>query len=360
MQKLRFVIARACSIPIFILLGLASDAHSESIQWNEIDSMPSSNGINQIQWRVLPQAPSLPPIDKKATDWVENDVPYESELRSNQIVWEELPEEERHITDEEIGKPSAPIPFKPVVVPPFPLQALDRSISFGDGFVGPDISWNVPNGLRWSEHWPGSVSMYGQSRDARNGSLHQSNGRDDDYIVHTNIVQAGNWSVGINTSVRSVKSIKTGADNTSLVEEVISNGFRIATSLGDTAGIAFGGERVIQWNAKTNTVQKFYLITTKAWWLGNEGNDYPLLVADGGALIDNNPYLIPAGSVSILFNDYVSSFIEYHSGTTQLAWSVSMNDGFPLRLTWGVTHNHQNKLTKANELGVFLSASIGF
>ena len=54
-----------------------------------------NNDINQIKWRVLPQAPSLPPINKNATDWVDSDVPYESELRSNQIVWEELPEEDQ-------------------------------------------------------------------------------------------------------------------------------------------------------------------------------------------------------------------------------------------------------------------------
>ena len=132
---------------------------------------------------------------------------------------------------------------------------------------------------------------------------------------------------------------------------------------------------------------------TNAWWLGNQGNDYPLLIANGGFgtgryanqdilapwtnplrfaciedfenrestfSVDNDLCWSPIGSVSIVFNDYVSTFVEYSSGTAQFGGSVSMDDGIPLRLTLGVEFAQSNQVVEPDQLRWFFRASIGF
>ena len=64
---------------------------------------------------------------------------------SKEIIWEPLTEEESKFTDEQIEEGLPEVKVNPPL-----LQALDRSIAFEDGLVGPDISLNIPNGLRWS------------------------------------------------------------------------------------------------------------------------------------------------------------------------------------------------------------------
>ena len=101
-------------------------------------------------------------------------------------------------------------------------------------------------------------------------------------IIHANVLQTESWSVALNTSFRSVYQGEQAAGGTTQVGEGIASGFRIAKAMGDTAGIAFGGEQVLQWDDKTDTGRNLYLMASKGWWLGNNGKDYPLLIANGG------------------------------------------------------------------------------
>ncbi|QNI72314.1 hypothetical protein [Synechococcus sp. NOUM97013] len=392
-QTLRLDWIRACSIPALALLALGTEVRANSIQWDVIGSEAPRNTNLQIQWIDLPPPPPLPPLDQNTIAWTEVDETNESERRTNQIAWEVLSEQESSIPDEQIAEQSSPNAIPPLVIPPSPLQALDRSIAFEDGFVGPDISWYIPNGLRWSQRWFGSASLRGQSRRTNDGPFYKWNGGDAVAIVHANILQAGSWSVGLNTSIRSVNPTQTGAGSSSQLGEGVSSGFRIATSIGETGGIAFGGEQVIQWDDKTDSGRNLYLMATKGWWLGKQGNDYPLLIANGGFgtgryanqdilapwtnplrfacienfenrsgtfSVDNDLCWSPIGSISVVFNDYVSTFVEYRSGTAQVAGSVSMSDGIPLRLTWGVDFAQLNQVVEPDRLRWFFRASIGF
>ena len=69
---------------------------------------------------------------------------------------------------------------------------------------------------------------------------------EDVYIIHANILQTGSWSLGLNTTIQGGNSGQTGADNGSELGRSISSGFRIAKSISETAGVAFGGEQVFQ------------------------------------------------------------------------------------------------------------------
>ena len=142
-----------------------------------------------------------------------------------------------------------------------------------------------------------------------------------------------------NTTIQGGNSGQTGADNGSELGRSISSGFRIAKSISETAGVAFGGEQVFSVGQQTDTGRNLYLIATKGWWLGNQGNDYPLLIANGGFGTDATPTKtngstlfdlhasrilrietghlpltticagVQIGSLSIIFNDYVSTFV---------------------------------------------------
>ena len=371
-------------------MALGAKSRAEPIQWELVGSEPSKQDQNPVRWIDLP--PPIAPVNQNIIIWTKVDDHQELEIPSNQIAWEELTEQDSNLSDEAIAEQPAPGPIHPLLIPAPPLRALDRSVAFKSGFVGPDISWNIPNGFRWSERWFGSASFQGQNRRSNDGSFYGWNDGDAVAIMHANILQAGSWSIGINTSIRSVYQGDQAAGGRTKIGEGVSSGFRIATAIGHSGGIAFGGEQVVQWDDKTDTGRNFYLMATKGWWLSNEGNDYPLLIANGGFgtgryanqdvmswnnplrfaciknienrinlySVDNDLCWSPIGSLSVVFNDYVSTFVEYRSGTAQVAGSISMSDGIPLRLTWGIDFAIRNRIVPADELRWVFRTSIGF
>jgi hypothetical protein len=284
----------------------------------------------------------------------------------------------------------------PELPPPPKLQALDRSIAFSDGLVGPDIGWFVPNGFRWSQRWFGDVAVLGNSRRTKDESFFAWNNGDATAILNVNVLQAGSWSVGLNTSFRSVYQGDNAAGGSTQVGEGVASGFRVATAIGDTGGIAFGGEQVIQWDDKTDTGRNLYVMASKGWWLGGDGRDYPLLIANGGFgtgrfanqsvnswdnplrfacingvenldgkregsfNIDSNLCWSPIGTVSLVMNEWWGMFVEYRSGTAQAAASINLTGGIPLRLTWGVNFAEKNEVQDWDALTWVFRASFGF
>lgn len=280
----------------------------------------------------------------------------------------------------------------PELPPPPKLQALDRSIAFSDGLVGPDIGWYVPNGFRWSQRWFVDASVLGQSRRKKDEDFFGWNNGDATAILNVNVLQAGSWSVGLNTSFRSVYQGDNAAGGATQVGEGVASGFRVATAIGDTGGIAFGGEQVIQWDDKTDTGRNLYLMASKGWWLGADGKDYPLLIANGGFgtgrfanqsintfdnplrfacingvenrsdsfAIDNDLCWSPIGTVSLVMNEWWGMFVEYRSGTAQVAASLNLTGGIPLRLTWGVNFAEKNEVQDWDALTWVFRASFGF
>ncbi|WP_240789301.1 hypothetical protein [Synechococcus sp. BS56D] len=290
----------------------------------------------------------------------------------------------------------------PELPPPPPLQALNRSIAFGDGLVGPDISLRLPNGFRWSQRWFGDVTVLGYSyQDGRKPGdpfvpAIDSGNLDGWAILHANLLQTENWSIALNTSFRSLQSNPNVPGGSTGITDGVSSGFRIARAIGDNGGIAFGGEQVIQWDDQTDTGRNLYLVASNGWWLGDNKKDYPLFIASGGfgtgrwasftkndpagqdlddifdftcitvetnrklAKIDENLCWGPFGSASLVFNEWWGIFVEYVSSRATLGVSSNMTGGIPLRFTAGVHFVKENEIVPPNELRWIIEASLGF
>ncbi len=273
--------------------------------------------------------------------------------------------------------------------PPPPLQTLNRSIAYGDGLVGPDIGWRVPNGLRWNRRWFGDATVQAINRRQQEDDNFLDFGiGDGEGIVHANILQTKNWSVGLNYSFRSLQNNPNVAGGNTDITDGMSTGFRIARAMGDTGGIAFGAEQLIQWDDQTDTGRNIYLMATKGWWLGNQGNDYPLLIANGGvgtgAFQYDNPLRFacinnvqtrpepnfqrdsdlcwgPIGTVALVFNEYFGIFTEYNGTATTLSASLNLTGGIPIRLTWGISFADSKELREEfDQYRWNFGASIGF
>ena len=143
------------------------------------------------------------------------------------------------------------------------IQALNRSVAFSDGMVGPDIGWLVPNGFRWSERWFADTTIESKSLHDDDGASSDSNNGHLMPTIHTNLLQTKNWSVGLNTSFSNTNQRSNTDTRPSKIGEGISSGFRIARAINETAGIAFGGEHILQWDDKTTKGRNFYRLDLK-------------------------------------------------------------------------------------------------
>ena len=253
--------------------------------------------------------------------------------------------------------------------------------------MGPDIGWRVPNGFRWSRRWFADVNVYGQnSRQQGDDNVVDWGNGDGVGILHTNLLQTDHWSVALSTSFRSLQNNPNITGGTTGINGGLSNGFRIARSIGDTGGIALGAEQLIQWDDQTDTGGNLYLMASKGWWLGNQGTNFPLLIANGGFgtghfswnsnlrfacaynvenrpnqfSIDNDLCWAPIGTVALVINEYWSVFMEYSAGHSALSASVNLDQNFPLRITWGVSFADGKELRKTDEYRYTFAASISF
>lgn len=351
------------------------------------ESLPSSQQLasdgeiappTAIVWEVIPDtAPALSPNPTGAIAGIE---------KTN---IEDSPPPDVIVQEQAMPPRELPTPKPPQ------LQALNRSIAFGDGLVGPDISLRIPNGFRWSQRWFGDVTILGYDyQDGRNPGdpfipAGDSGKLDGWGIIHLNVLQTDNWSVALNTSFRSLQSNPNIAGGSTGIEDGVSSGFRIARAIGDTGGIAFGGEQVIQWDDNTDTGRNLYLMASNGWWLGRNGTDYPLFIANGGfgtgrfasltdddepfnftctpveknrkvAKIDENLCWGPIGSVSLVMNEWWGIFVDYAISRATFGVSTNLTGGIPLRITGGVNFVENAEIVPFNELRWIVEASLGF
>lgn len=181
-----------------------NSSRSTKVVWESLPNNPSgawdesNDGSNTaIVWEVLTDTvPQLAPEGTETIAEVDNvELPSESSGTNQRPPSEVIAQEE--------AMPPRAVPGPP---PPPPLQALDRSIAFGDGLVGPDISWNIPNGFRWSQRWFADAAVLGFSRRAGDEPFWAWNNGDAVAIVHANVLQTTNWSLG--STLPSEASIK--------------------------------------------------------------------------------------------------------------------------------------------------------
>ena len=329
-----------------------------------------SASTQQLEWEVIPgSANSLGP--KPSSTLATKESAGSDEPPADAVAFEN-------------SQPPRRIPAPP---PPPTLQALNRSIAFGDGSAGPDIGWLVPNGFRWSRRWFADLNVYGQNH-RQQGDDNVSDWGDGEGvgILHTNLLQTDHWSVALSTSLRSLQNNPNIPGGSIGIDGGLSSGFRIARSIGDTGGIALGAEQLIQWDDKTDTGRNLYLMASKGWWLSDKSKNFPLLIVNGGFgtghfswksnlrfacaynvekrlnqfSIDNDLCWAPIGTVALLLNEYWSVFTEYSAGHSTLSASVSLDQNFPLRITWGVSFADGKELRETDEYRYTFAASISF
>ncbi len=363
---------------------------STGVVWEPLPNNPSmsedglKDGSNTaIVWQVLPDA--VPALTPEETTTIAEGKNVEPSSESTDV--NESPPAEA-ISQEKAMQPRS-LPAPP---PPAALQALDRSIAYADGLVGPDISWNIPNGFRWSQRWFADAAVLGQSRRRNDGPFWGWNNGDAVAILHANLIQTKQWSFGLNTSVRSVYQGGQAAGGRTQVGEGISSGFRISRMIGDTGGITFGGEQILQWDDRTDTGRNLYLMASKGWWLGEQSKTFPLLIANGGFgtgrfanqdigsftnplrfacinnvenrrgsfAVDNDLCWSPIGSIGLVFNEWWGIYTEYRSGKAVAGASLNLTGGIPMRINWGVEFASRNQLQEIENLTWVFRASLGF
>ena len=308
-----------------------------------------------------------------------------SSANRSPIIWTTLP---KGLTDENIissiNKPTA------IPLPPEPkLQALNRSISFASDGPGPDLAWKVPQGFRWSEDWFVDASILGANTRPPNSSFWAWNNGDAAGEVHLRVYQQQNWSFGVNATFRSVYQGSSLAGGTTSIGDGFATGFRLDYALSKSSGIAIGAEQLIQYDSTNDSGRNLYLVGSKGWWLGGYAGSFPLLIGTAGVgtgRLGDNPSLqfacttsiagitdvssgtssplcwSPIGSAAMLLNNNWSVFTEYNSQDWLAGLSLSMNDSFPIRISWGVLLG--NAGTNYNYVGNdnlrwFFRASIG-
>jgi hypothetical protein len=288
----------------------------------------------------------------------------------NRVVWRLVSPDEPELVpmDPAIAKAQIPLPPAPA------LQSLNRSIAFNDHTPGPDLAWKVPQGFRWSEQWFLDFSVAGANTRAPNSSFWAWNNGDAVADLHVRVFQQQNWSFGVNATFRSVYQGTNAAGGTTAIGDGFATGFRLDYALSKTAGLALGAEQLIQYDSNNDSGRNLYLVGSKGWWLGGRDGEFPLLVATAGigtGRLGDNPSLqfacvdevdasidvsstnplcwSPIGSAALVFNSEFSLFSEYNSQDWLAGLSFNANNGFPLRLTWGVLLG--NKGTNYNYVG---------
>ena len=380
---------------LYSLPGSSNKEHvlPQPVAWGTVQSSETNAAeeTTGIVWNSVPSSDS--PING-------------SELNSS-VVWEVIPEVRTPLSPAHSNplaegnegflnnvqeEPAMPSRTWPENQPLPPIQALNRSIAFGDGLVGPDIGWFVPNGFRWSQRWLTDITIESESlTQTDRPSFEWSNG-DALSTIHVNLLQTKSWSAGLNTSLRIGNQHENVASRSLKIGEGIASGFRIAKAINHTTGVAFGGEQILQWDSKTNKGRNFYLMASKGWWLGDGGKSFPILIANGGFgtgsfanqdigswenplrfacikdvenrsgsyRVDNDLCWSPIGTVSVVMNEWWGMFFEYRSGTALAAASLNLTGGIPLRLTWGVNFAKKNQFQNRENLAFIFRASLAF
>ena len=362
-----------------------------SIYWQS----ESRNAAGQsVVWEPMPDAES----------WIDPTKP----TTPKAVVWRQIKQQPGPLLEpkqEWIAEGKETLPLEAVIIEsqqptrrvkklPTPpnLQALDRSIAYSNGHVGADIGWKVPNGFRWSTRWIGDFNARGFnmsfSRRTRKDdeSFFEWLDGDSTAIVHLNVIHKGAWSAGINTSFRSVYQGDSKAGGGTNIGEGISSGFRIAKAIGNTGGIALGGEQIIQWDSLTDSGRNFYLMLSKGWWLGRDGKTFPLFIANGGIgtgrlaqnryqrigciknverrrgtfAVDNDLCFGPIGSIALAFSSNWGAFVENNSRDSIAGVSGNLGSSYPLRLTFGYMFGSGQELYSWEEARWVFQGSIGF
>ena len=263
------------------------------------------------------------------------------------------------------------------------FTSLNRSIVFNDNFVGPDISWLVPPGLKWNKNHKFDASVRGHSRREINESFFGWNNGDAVGQFYYQFLNSNKSSFGLNIGMRSVYK---GETNESPIGEGLSAGFRWDYELSDDAGIAIGGEQLFHFDELTDTGRDIYFTATKVFGYKTLEDPFPIYVLTGGlgtgklaegaikGLCSDSlggagtniteKYKLcwaPIFSVAFLPNKSFSTFLEYNSYSFILGTSYAPLTEIPLRGTFAVklTDEDNYELNNFSEMTWVFRLSLG-
>ena len=351
---------------------------AEPLNWAPVQSQPDSKKTEALQWQPLPAKPTQTP----RLVWTAIPRPTDPE-EAKTVVWQALPPGAPDI------EPTTPAVIAQPLLPPAPaIQTFNRSVAFNDRTPGPDVAWKVPQGFRWSENWFIDFSILGASTRPENSNFWAWNNGDATGEIHARVYQGKNWTFGINATFRSVYQGSNFAGGTTQVGDGFATGFRLDYALSDTSGIALGAEQLIQYDSNNDTGRNLYLVGSKGWWLGGRKGGFPLAIGTigvgTGRFGDNTSYQFgctnninssidatqslplcwsPIASAAFVFNENISLFSEYNSQDIVAGISTSLNNSFPVRLSWGVIVGNKGvdyQYVGNDNLRWFFRASLGF
>ncbi len=267
------------------------------------------------------------------------------------------------------------------------INSLNRSIIFDNKKIGPDVSWLVPPGFKWSSRYKFDLSARGHNRRAKGEPFLGWNGGDAVGQFYYQPINHKNYSFGLNMGMRSIYSGSASGGSTS-VGEGLSLGFRADKRLSDRAGVAFGAEQLIHFDGLTDTGRDLYLTFSKGWWSNNENGKFPLntatfgfatgkmaegnvkglcsnLFGGSGTEVSHQRELCwaPVFTLSRVYNQKLSNFFEYNSKWFLLGTSLAPFQEIPLRGTFAVQlsdHIENYRLNNFDDLKWVFRVSLGF
>ena len=320
---------------------------------------------------------SKDPIKRKNVKEIEWNL-IESDFNNFKPVWQLL--DENKINENTIREQNIKLSKNKTTI-----NSLNRSIVIND-LVGPDVSWIVPLGLKWSSLYRFDTSLRGYSR--RNSSQNFLNWNQGDGVgeFHYQAFHFERSSIGLNLGIRSIYYGKLGG-NTSFGEG-LSAGFRYDKKLSDSSGYAFGGEQLLHFDNLTDTGRNLYIAFSKAWWDKNNLAIYPItigtlgigtgklaegnvkglcsdLLGGSGTEIKNQRSLCwaPIFSIARVHNKKLSTFFEYNSKWFLIGSSIRPLKELPLRASAGILisdHVDNYKVHNFNELRWVFRLNYGF
>ena len=268
----------------------------------------------------------------------------------------------------------------------FKLNSFNRSIIFNNKIVGPDISWLVPPGFKWTTKYKFDLSTRGHNRRKKGEPLLGWNGGDAVGQIYYHPIFFENYSFGLNMGIRSVYS-GSAPGGQSTIGEGQSLGFRIDKRLSNNSGMSIGGEQLLHFDGMTDTGRDLYMTFSKGWWPKDQGGLFPLNVATfgfatgkmaegnikglcsdlfggSGTEVEHQRRLCwsPVFALSRVYNSKISTFFEYNSKWFLLGTSIAPYEEIPLRGTFAIQlsdHVDNYKLNNFDELMWVFRVSIG-
>ena len=250
-----------------------------------------------------------------------------------------------------------------------------------------------PSGFKWSERYKFDISTRGHNTkipDPPNKKFFAWNNGDAVGLISYQLAHWDKSSLGINIGVRSVYSGEEALGGSTAIGEGMSAGFRWDHALSDTSGIAFGAEQLLHFDGLTDTGRNIYFTISKGWWSSGpeKGGNFPLHIATAGVgtgrmaigtvrglctdilggsgteiYAKRNLCWAPVFSLARVWDEKLSTFLEYNGRFFLLGSSLAPSQKVPFRGTFGLIlsdHIDNYKLHDGTEMNWVFQLSLGF